>query len=151
MLEHHDSQSTTDRGTMSQSLASGHDRYRAIFHEAAVGIAQIAADGRFMEVNETICEMLGYSRGELLSRGFADVTHADDVQSDIAEVARLQRGETSSYALEKRFVRSDGHPLWTLTVGSAVRDTDGRLAYGVLVVHDIEKRKATEEALLRRN
>jgi PAS domain S-box-containing protein len=127
------------------------DRYRAIFQQAAVGIAQIATDGRFVDVNEPLCAMLGYSRAELLSLDEAGITHPHDAQTDITELARLQRGEILSYAREKRFFRHDGRPLWTLAISSAVRDDEGRLSYRVMVVHDIEKRKAIEEALLRRN
>jgi PAS domain S-box-containing protein len=94
------------------SLAAKDAQLRATVDQAAVGIARTAADGRFLEVNRTLCRMLGYTAEELLTRGFPDITHREDVNRSVQLRERLYAGDVGSGTLEKRYLRRDGSVMW---------------------------------------
>jgi two-component system sensor histidine kinase UhpB len=121
--------------------------YRAVFEQAAVGIARVAPDGRFIEVNDRFCEITGYDRARLMQADFQRITHPDDLAVDLANVNRLLVGEISSYTMEKRYVRPTGQIVWvTLCVG-LVRDRDGRPTNFVSVVQDISDARRAAQTL----
>ncbi len=121
--------------------------YRAVFEQAAVGIARVAPDGRFIEVNDRFCEITGYDREELLQVDFQGITHPDDLAVDLANVNRLLAGEITSYAMEKRYVRPGGQIVWvTLCVG-LVRDRNERPTNFVSVVQDITDTRRAAQTL----
>lgn len=132
------------------ALVEADMRYRTTFETAAVGIARVSPMGRFIEINEAFCELIGYRREEVLSQGFSfqQITHPDDLEADLAEVARLLAGEADSYALEKRYVRKDGSHVWANLSVSLVRSRDGTPRYFVSSVSDLSERKRLEAELL---
>jgi len=130
------------------------DRFRAIFENAAVGIEQVGLDGRLIDANPRLCELLGYPRDELLGMHFEELTHGDDVAAERARVARLAAGREASYRIEKRALRRDGSSLWVEVRSSAVRDEQGRLLFRTSVVQDVAgggvaAEKARHDALVR--
>ncbi|MFN7914249.1 MAG: PAS domain S-box protein [Vicinamibacterales bacterium] len=130
-------------------LRISEERFRHIFENAGIGIAEVALDGRFVTVNSTLCEITGYSREELLRLTFQDITHPDDVATDVAFAERLASGELQQYTMEKRYIRKDGATVHVHLSGSAVRGLDGDVIHFVAIVEDITDRKAAEEALRR--
>ena len=124
-------------------------RFRATFENAAVGVAHVAPDGRWLRVNDTLCAILGYERTELARRCFQDVTHPDDLAGDLVLVERLLAGEIPSYRLEKRYIRKDGSVVDVQITVSLMRGTDGTPDYFIVVVEDIGRRKEAEAALKR--
>jgi PAS domain S-box-containing protein len=112
-----------------------------------VGIAHKDADGRFLRVNETYCGILGYSREELLTKSFRDITHPEDLAAELEQFARLIRGEIPHYSLEKRYLRKDGSTVWIDLSVSLQRDASGRPAYAIAILQDISERKRAEDAL----
>src|SRR5262245_429609 len=72
-------------------------RFRAVFENAAVGIARVAPDGRWLEVNQRLCDIVGYAREELITKTFGDITHADDLEQDLAALRRMLAGEIETY------------------------------------------------------
>jgi PAS domain S-box-containing protein len=126
------------------ALRQSEERFRATFEQAAVGMSHNDLDGAWIRVNDRLCDMLGYTRVELLAVTFRDVTHPDDLAADLDLFHRCLAGEISSYVLEKRYIHKDGSELWgTLTV-SLVRDQAGAPQYFIAVVEDISQRKRTE-------
>lgn len=122
-------------------------RFRATFDNAAVGIAHVALDGKWLRVNDRLCAILGYSRKALLQKTLQDVTFPDDLDTDLENYTALKRGELERYAIEKRYIRKDGRLVWiSLTVGLQ-RDLKGQPHYAIFVVQDISKRKAFEAGL----
>ncbi|MWV15659.1 EAL domain-containing protein [Pseudomonas sp. L-22-4S-12] len=122
-------------------------RFRATFEQAAVGIAHLAPDGHWLRVNQRLCQMLGYSRDDLLELTFQDITHPDDLGSDLQQVERLLTGDIARYSLEKRYMRRDGSLLWANLSATLVRHTNGAPHYFISVVEDIGLRKQQELAL----
>jgi PAS domain S-box-containing protein len=137
----------TERKRAEGALRESEDRFRATFEQAAVGIAQVGLDGRWLRVNQRLCDIVGYTREELLRFTFQDITHPDDLDSDLAFFRQVLAGEISTYSMEKRYYRKDRSLVWVnLTVG-VVRDEEGTPQYFVSVVEDIAKRKQAEESL----
>jgi PAS domain S-box-containing protein len=129
------------------ALAESEARFRATFENAAVGIAHVAPNGRWLRVNEALCRILGYPADELVTRSFQDITHPDDLAADLSEVKGMLDGEIDNYGMDKRYLRKDGSIVWArLTVGG-VRKSEGAIDYLVSVVEDISARKAAEQAL----
>jgi len=123
-------------------------RDHATVDRAPVGIAQVAPDGSWLRVNDRMCEIVGYSREELLATTFQAVTHPEDLKADLAQAKRLLAGKIDRYQMEKRYVRRDGSERWVLLTVSLVRDPDtAEPLYFISVVEDIEARKRTEAAL----
>jgi PAS domain S-box-containing protein len=119
-------------------------RLAATYEHAAIGIAEIAPDGRYLRVNEAMCGITGYSREELLSFKLFDRTHADDVDADCAMFRHQVAGELDFYSTEKRIICKDGQVVWLSVRSSPVRTADGHLLYVVRVVQDITEHKAAE-------
>ncbi len=132
-----------------EALEANEALFRATFHQAAMGIARIAPDGRFLEVNEKYCRMLGYAQPELLARTLFDLT--DPADRDDAR-AFLQARLTAHYLgpppeVEKPYRRRDGHLIWVCEALSVVRNPSGLPDFLVAVVQDITARKNLETRL----
>src|SRR5262245_3060868 len=125
-------------------------RFRATFENAAVGIARVARDGCWLEVNQRLCDIVGYSREELMTKTFGDITHPDDLESDWNQARRLLAGEIENYSMEKRYYRKDGSIVWVNLTVSLARKADGSPDYFVSVIEDITERKRAEEVNLQR-
>jgi PAS domain S-box-containing protein len=123
------------------------ERFRATFENAAVGIARVAPDGRWLEVNQRLCDIVGYAREELMTKTFGDITHPDDLESDWDQARRLLAGEIENYSMEKRYYHKDGSVVWVNLTVSLARKADGSPDYFVSVVENISARKRAEGAL----
>src|SRR5712675_3156657 len=122
-------------------------RLRAAFDNAAVGIAHIGPDGRWLRVNRALCRILGYPVDELLTKSFRDVTHPDDLASDLAKFELVREGKIDSYEVEKRDLRKDGAIIWCRKTVGCIRKGDGSIDYFVSVIEDISARKQAEKQL----
>jgi PAS domain S-box-containing protein len=125
-------------------LESANAMFRATFEQAAVGIAHVGTDGRWLRVNRRLCEMVGYTREELLARTFQEITHPADLEADLENVRRMLAGEIQTYSMEKRYIRKDGTAAWIALTVSLARDAEGRTKYFISVIEDIEPRKRAE-------
>ncbi len=137
----------TERKQAEQELRESEDRFRATFEQVAVGIAHVAPDGRFLRINQKFCDLVGYSRAEMTTKTFQDITHPDDLALDMVLVQRMLNREVDHYTMQKRYIRKDQTPLWVeLTVVLAWHD-DGTPKYFISVVQDISERRQAEQAL----
>jgi PAS domain S-box-containing protein len=130
-----------------ERLRESEESFRATFEQAAVGIAHVAVDGRWLLVNQRLCEIVGYTREELLARTFQDITHPDDLETDMDFVRQMLAGKISTYSMEKRYLRNDSSIIWINLTASMVRDAAGAPKYFISVVENIAERKQTAEAL----
>jgi PAS domain S-box-containing protein len=131
------------------ALRASAERLRAIFQEAPMGIAQADGDGRLIETNAAFQDMLGYSREELRGLTFADVTHPEDVESDLALFEELLAGEREGYHLQKRYIRKDGKVVWVNLSVSLVRGLGDEAGFYLGMVEDISEERRAQEALMR--
>ncbi len=121
------------------------EQFRANFEQAAVGIAHVGPDGRWLRVNQRLCDIVGYTRDELLARTFQDITHPADLEADLAYVHQVLAGEIATYSMEKRYLRQDRSVVWINLTVSLVRDAAGAPRYFISVIEDIDRRKRAEE------
>ena len=120
--------------------ATGHDSVdglRATIDLAPIGMAQFDHDGRFLHVNNRLCEILGCTRSELVSRTFQEITAADDLPGCLELTRRLAAAEIPDYCLEKRFVRPDQSHVWARITVSAARRRDGTVAFFIGAAEEI--------------
>ncbi|MGH9769471.1 MAG: PAS domain S-box protein [Blastocatellia bacterium] len=133
-----------------EALRNSKARFKGIFENAAVGIARVAPDGRWLEVNQRLCDIVGYAREELMAKTFSDITHPDDLDADWNHARRLLAGEIENYSMEKRYNRKDGSVVWGNLTVSLVRKADGSPDYFVSIIEDMSARKRAEENLRER-
>ena len=137
----------TDRKRMEAELRASEERFRTIFERAGVGVALVGLDGRWMDINAKLCEILLYPREEMLQKSFQEVTFPDDLASDLELVRRTMIGEIPGYKMEKRYVRKDGSIAWVLLSVALVRSADGQPKHFISVVEDLTARKEAEAAI----
>ncbi len=126
-------------------LAEREARFQATFENAPIGIAHVAPDGRWLRVNRVLGGILGYPLDELLTKSFQDVTHPDDLATDLVQIELMREGTILSYEVEKRYLRKDGSIVWCRNTVGCVRNEDRSLDYLVSSVEDITARRAHEE------
>lgn len=120
-------------------------RFRTTVECAPIGIAHVRPDGGWLWVNDYLCSLVGYSREELLTRTFQDITFAEDLDGNTAQFDRLVRGDIPSYSHDKRYVRKDAELVWVHLTVSLVSYADGQPAYVIAVIEDIGDRKRLED------
>ncbi len=137
------------RRSAEEALRESEERFRGTFENAAVGIAHKDLGGRFLRVNQRFCEIVGYTREELLTRTWQEITHPDDLAATLGRHDPLILGESHSDSLEKRYVRKDSSLVWANISVSLRRDSAGSPAYTIVMVEEISDRKRLEGELLR--
>jgi PAS domain S-box-containing protein len=130
-----------------KSLRESEARFRGTFDNAAVGIAHVDFDGRWLRVNQRLCDILGYSSQEIVRKTLQDLAHPDDLDADAAQFGSLTRGEIGSYSMEKRYLRRNGDIVWIGLTMALQRDRAGNPLYCIAIVQDITKRKDAERQL----
>jgi PAS domain S-box-containing protein len=145
-----ETESPRERRKDIEALHESEARFRSIFENAAVGIARVAPDGRWLEVNQRLCDILGYACEELMTKTFGDITHTDDLEADLMMLRRMLAGEVDTYLREKRYHRKDGSVVWVALTSSLMRKADGSPDYFVSIIEDISARKQAEENLRER-
>ncbi|OHD14532.1 MAG: hypothetical protein A2086_14365 [Spirochaetes bacterium GWD1_27_9] len=124
-------------------LKESEQKFRDTFEQAAVGLAHVGIDGKWLRVNQKLCDIVGYSKEELLKLTFQDITYKDDLEIDLEFVNKMLQDEIETYTLEKRYIRKDRSIVWiNLTVSMTFDDTNKR--YFIAVIEDISDRKKAE-------
>ncbi len=126
-------------------------RFRGTFENAAVGIAHVALDGRWLMVNDRMCRIVGYTKEELLHRNFQDLTYAEDLSIDLEYMNSLLQGHSDSYSMEKRYLHKKGDIVWVNLTVSLVRDQSENPQYFISIVENITERKKAENNLKETN
>lgn len=131
----------TIRRQAENALRESEERFRATFEQAAVGVAHVSPEGRWLRVNQKLCDIVGYSREDLLSQTFQEITHPDDLDADLEFVRQMLAGEIKTYSIEKRYIRRNGSPVWINLTVALIRGDTGQPNYFISVVEDISERK----------
>jgi diguanylate cyclase (GGDEF)-like protein/PAS domain S-box-containing protein len=130
------------------ALEASEELLRNAFDHAAIGMALVSPRGQWLQVNRSLCQMLGYSEGELLATTFQQATHPDDVGTVLSSIKELIRGRIPVIHVEKRFVHKQGHTVWVLCSVSRVKERDADSVHLIFQTQDITDRKRAEEQLL---
>lgn len=140
------SQDITDQKKAEQALRTSEALFRSYFELAVVGCAISSLEKGIITVNDQFCQMLGYSRQELMKMTWVQLTHPDDVAADVAQFNRVLAGEIDSYTLDKRYLHKDGREIFATISIRCVRHPDGSPNYFVGLAMDITDR---HKAILR--
>ena len=138
-----------ERKRVEEALRESEYRFRRYFDLGLVGMAITSLEKDWVEFNDTLCNMFGYLREEFAKLTWTELTHPDDLESDLAQFNRVLVGEIDGYSIEKRFIRRDGSVLYVMSSTNALLKADGSVDYFVALVHDITERKKMEDALLK--
>lgn len=138
----------SSRREAEKALRDSEERFRQAFEHAPIGIGLVSLDGRYEKVNKPMCELLGYSEKELLTKTIRATNHPDDLEDDLDRKRKLLAGESDSYETQKRYVNASGEVIWVLLSVSLVRDAEGKPIHYISQNQDITDRKALEERLV---
>jgi two-component system, sensor histidine kinase and response regulator len=123
------------------------EQFRKSMEYAAIGMALVAPDGRWLRVNRALCRIVGYCESELLATDFQAITHPDDLEADLTNVRKMLAGEIDTYEMEKRCIHKDGHPVSIQLNASLVRDALGQPEHFISQIQDITERKRQQREL----
>jgi PAS domain S-box-containing protein len=137
----------TERKRMDEYLKINEERFRLTFDCSPVGMAMVGPDFKFLRINDSFCQLVGYSENELKNLSFADITHPDDQQQDIEQVTRLLAGEIELYDVEKRYLHKSGETIWARINVALVRDAEHRPLFFLPIIQNITERKQAMEHL----
>jgi PAS domain S-box-containing protein len=131
-----------------EALMISEEKFRRIFEDGPLGMSIIGPDTRFTLVNRRFCDMLGYTKEELLGRSFADVTHPSWVSTNRENIDRIYAGKIPFVHEEKQYLRKDRAPLWVSVTVTPLRDSRGQVISTISIVEDIGERKKAEAQLV---
>jgi diguanylate cyclase (GGDEF)-like protein/PAS domain S-box-containing protein len=128
-------------------LMESEERFRSAFDAAPTGMALVAPDGKFVQVNHALCEMLGHDEDHLLACRAFDLVHPEEQVAAAEILARMEEGSVTLHRAETRLMRSDGRVMWAIHTSSAVRSAEGRFLYSTDQVMDVTEQRETAERL----
>ncbi len=140
----------SERRQGEEALQQANQRFRSAFDDAAIGMAIVSPEGRWMRANRALSELTGYPLEELIGKRFADITHPDDAPKDIHALEELLDGTRDRFQTEKRYLHADGSVIWISLSTTIVRGNRGEPLYLLSQMQDISERKETEERLAHR-
>ena len=128
-------------------LSLQEEQFRQTFQYAANGMALVGLNGKWLQINKRLIQILGYNRDELSQMTFADITHPDDLAKDLEQLTRLTNGDIDTYQMEKRYYHKKGNIVWCQLSVSMVRNNKGEPSHYVSQINDITKVKEAEEEI----
>ena len=131
-------------GRSDAAIRDSEQRFRSIFEMAAVGMAQVATDGRFLRTNQKLCDILGYSSDEVRTMSFRDITHPSDLELSNRKIRETLENSSASFSIEKRYRRKDGSTVWANVSIALVRGESKESDYFIAAIEDISQRRQAE-------
>ena len=131
-----------------EQLEESEQRFRSAFHYASIGMALVSENGRWLQVNRSMCQLVGYTEAELLNTDIQALTHPDDLAEFLLQQSRLTKGLVDGYQAEKRYMHKAGAEVWTLLSVSRVRDPETKSLRFIFQIQDISDRKRAEAQLV---
>ncbi|MCX6065395.1 MAG: PAS domain S-box protein [Chloroflexi bacterium] len=140
-----------EQALIAAALHESDERFRNAFQYSSIGMALISPQGKWLKVNPRVCAIVGYSESELANSSFQDITHPNDLQTDLDQVQQMLAGEIQTYSMEKRYLHKAGQIVWVLLAVSLVKDDNGAPLYFISQIEDISERKQAEEEIRKLN
>lgn len=137
----------SDKKLTEQTLEISEETFRNAFEYSPIGMVLVSVGGRFLKVNKSVCDMLGYTADELITKNFQEITHAEDLEADLTLLQKTLDKEVSGYQMEKRYLKKDGGVIWVLLNVGIVRDKAEEPLYFVSQIKDITERREAETIL----
>jgi diguanylate cyclase (GGDEF)-like protein/PAS domain S-box-containing protein len=137
----------SERKMAEAAVKESETKFRLAFDFSPTGIAIVSLEGRWLQVNQALCKMLGYTPEELLKLDFQTITHPEDLSEDLQYVKLLRDGDIPFYQLEKRYIRKDKKIVWILLTGSVIRNEQGEPIYYIAQIQDINDKKQVDTEL----
>ncbi len=137
-------QTIVESKRIEEALRESEERFSNAFEYAPIGVALVALDGRWLKVNRAVCEILGYSKTEIQTKTFQELTHPDDLEADLENVQQILSSKIQAYQMEKRYFHKSRQVIYALLSVSLVRDEQGSPLYFVSQIQDITTRKQAE-------
>lgn len=139
----------TDRKRMERALRNSEAQFREAFQTSPQGMALVTVAGKWLTANKALCDIFGYEEKELLSKGLENLTHPEDLDTEIENIRQMLAGEETSFQFEKRYLHKNGSTIWALVSITLVRDEKNKPLQFVFQMLDLTKRKEVEEQLLQ--
>jgi len=137
----------TERKKALEKLQISEEAFRGNFENAAIGMALLDIDGKWLKINQTLCQIIGYSEEELYQLTFQEITHPDDLKADLDLVQELIDGKRSHYQMEKRYIHKKGHIVHIILAASLVRNQSNQPLYFISQIIDITQQKNAEQEI----
>ncbi|GEM_PF-340567 len=141
------SEDITERKLASEALRESNERFSRAFEFAPIGMALVGMDGRYLQVNHALCEIVGFPEKELLEKTYQDIADPEDLKTDLDSIRQMLGGEIKMYQIEQRFIHKLDHSIWVFLSVSLIHDQDGKPQYFLFQIFDITKRKHSEQLL----
>ncbi|MDP3269536.1 MAG: diguanylate cyclase [Legionella sp.] len=137
----------TERKNQEDALRESQEKFISIFNSASTGMALLNIDGYFIEINNALCDILGYTKEELMKLTFKEITHPEDLSADLMLIKELMDRQRLNYQIEKRYFHKDGRIIWILLSGSVVHDNEMKIKYFIVQIMDITEQKQFHDRL----
>lgn len=141
----------TEKVRTEDALRTSNEMFTSAFDASGIGMALVSPFGKWLNVNNSVCEITGYTKEELLQKTFQEITHPDDLELDLGFLKQLLNKEIGSYSLEKRYISKSQKIVWVLLSVSMVWNADGTPKFVIAQIVDITKRKELTDEINRKN
>ncbi len=141
----------TAQKKMTALLQEREKQFSLAFDHAPIGMALVSPTGRWIKVNTSLCQMIGYSEPDLQQKTFQEITHPEDLKADLAFLNQLLNGSIDSYSMNKRYFHYNGHIIWGALNVSLIRDEEGKPLYFVSQIQDITDQIKSQETIKNQN
>ncbi len=142
-------ENVTDRVLSVRQLAESQERFRAIIQNAPIGMALISLDGRFLDSNQSLSRITGYTKQELEELTFQEITHPEDLESGLTQLQRLLEGSRDTVQIEKRYVKKDAQCVWVQITTSLQRDGERRPLCYIAQIEDVSEKRENQAKIER--
>lgn len=137
----------TERKKAELRIKKSEDQFRKTFENSANGMAIISLEGNYIKTNKAYCKIIGYTKEELQTRTYKDITHPDDLEMNVSLVQHLIKGEQDHYMMDKRYIHKSGKIVWAHLAASLIHDEVEDKSFIISQITDITREKEAEQQL----